>query len=329
MSTEIILAIGSLIVGFVFLIKGGDWLVVGASALAKRLGVSDLAIGLTIVAFGTSMPELVISLWANLQGNADICVANVVGSNIANILLILGVATLIRPITVGKSTIWKEIPFLILASIVFTIIANDWLLRQSTESTISFSDGLILLGMMALFLLYMSRANTVPVELESMPDEKTMAPWMPPLYVLIGIVLLVVGGNWVVSGAVQIARMAGVSDKLIGLTIVAVGTSLPELAASGMAAYRKKFDIAIGNVVGSSIFNILLILGVSSTIRALPVTPGMDVDIGIMLLATCLLFIVLFLGKRERSPKTEIGRYVGAVFVCLYASYIGWLVYNG
>ena len=324
-----VLAIISLIVGFVFLIKGGDWLVVGASALAKRLGVSDLAIGLTIVAFGTSMPELVISLWANLQGNADICVANVVGSNIANILLILGVAALIRPITVGKSTVWKEIPFLIVASIVFTVIANDWLLRQSANNTISFSDGLILLGMMALFLLYMSRAKTPPVELESMPDEKAMAPWLPPVYVLIGIVLLVVGGNWVVSGAVQIARMVGVSDKLIGLTIVAVGTSLPELAASGMAAYRMKFDIAIGNVVGSSIFNILLILGISSTVRALPVTPGMNLDIGVMLLATILLFAVMFLGKKQRTQKAEVNRYLGAIFVLLYASYIGWLVYNG
>mgnify|MGYP006293936581 CR=1 FL=1 len=329
MSTELMLAIGSLVAGFVFLVKGGDWLVIGASALAKRFGVSDLTIGLTIVAFGTSMPELVISLWANLQGNADICVANVVGSNIANILLILGVAALIRPIIVGKSTVWKEIPFLILASLVFTVMANDWLVWRSAENTISLGDGLILLGMMVLFLLYMSRAKVPPVELEIMPDEKAMAPWMPPFYVIIGIVLLVVGGNWVVGGAVQIARMIGVSDKLIGLTIVAVGTSLPELAASGMAAYRNKTDIAIGNVVGSSIFNILLILGVSSTVRALPVTGGMNLDIGAMLLATFLLFVVMFLGKKEPTRKTEVDRYEGAIFVLLYASYIGWLVYNG
>ncbi len=323
------LAIGSLVIGFIFLIKGGDWLVKGASALAIGLGVSDLVVGLTIVALGTSMPELVVSLWANLQGNADICVANVVGSNIANIFLILGLAALIHPVAVGKSTVWTEIPFLILSSVVFVVMANDRLLWQSLENMLSLGDGLILLGLLAVFLLYLGAASIQPVALENKPAEKTLSRGLAAFYIVVGLVLLSVGGNWVVGGAVQIARMLGVSDKIIGLTVVAIGTSLPELAASGIAAYRKKFDIAIGNVVGSSILNILLILGVSSTVRALPVTAGMNLDIGVMLAATFLLFIAMFAGRSKREKKSEVDRYEGAIFVFLYAGYIGWLVCHG
>ena len=323
------LAIGGLIVGFVLLIKGGDWLVKGASALAKYLGVSDLVVGLTIVALGTSMPELVISLWANLQGNADICVANVVGSNIANILLILGLVALVCPITVGRSTAWRESPFLILVSVVFMIMANDRVFWQSDENMLSLGEGLILLAMLAVFLLYMGMVGVQPVAVNLNSVEKTVPRGLAVFYVVIGLVLLVVGGNWVVGGAVQIAHTLGISDKVIGLTIVAIGTSLPELAATGMAAYRKKFDIAIGNVVGSSIFNILLILGVSSIVRTLPVTSGMNFDIGVMLAATVLLLAVMFLGRKDQEQKMEVDRSEGAVLVCLYAGYIGWLVYNG
>lgn len=322
-------AIGSLIIGFVFLIKGGDWLVKGASALARSLGISDLVVGLTVVALGTSLPELVISLWANLRGNPDICVANVVGSNIANIFLIFGLAALIRPITVGRSTVWRDIPFLIVASVVFMGMVNDRLFWQSPENMLSLGEGIVLLGMLGVFLLYMGVAGVQPVGLERAPTKKAMPHVLPVFYIVIGLVLLAVGGNWVVGGAVQVARMLGMSEKVIGLTIIAIGTSLPELAASGMAAYRKNFDIAIGNVVGSSIFNILLILGLSSTVRTLPVTSGMNLDIGVMLVATFLLFLVMFSGRKTYAPKIAVDRSEGAIFVCLYAGYIGWLVYNG
>ena len=309
-------------IGFVLVIKGADVFVKAASALAKRLRVSDLAIGLTVVAFGTSLPELAVNVTASVQGNAGITIGNIIGSNIANILLILGISGVIFPLVVTRGTVWKEIPLSVLAVVVVGIAANDRSLDGAALSSLSRIDGLILLCFFLIFLYY---SATIARSIEGMESSTVPAAYTLSriaLLMAIGFVALILGSKWVVDGAVRLATTLGVSEAVVGLTIVAVGTSLPELATSAAAAYRKNPDIAIGNVVGSNIFNIFFILGVSSVIRPIPFEPRANVDIAVLLVASLLLFACMFTGKRK-----VLDRWEASVFLVVYAAYIGVIAF--
>lgn len=312
------------VVGFIILIKGADLMVEGASSIAARFNFPSLVIGLTIVAFGTSAPELFVNLMASFNGNTDIAIGNVLGSNIANVLLILGIAAVIFPLSVQSSTVWKEIPFSLLAAVVLWLLVNDALLDGAANNFISRSDGFILLGFFSIFMVYVFEITRKHKSAEHEGDIKKLNLVRSLIYILLGFVGLVFGGKWIVEGAVHIAGLLGVSESLIGLTVVAVGTSLPELATSAVAAYRRNVDIAIGNVVGSNIFNIFFVLAISSSIKPLPFNAGSNFDIYVVILASALLFLFMFAGKRHR-----LERWQGIMFLLLYIGYTAMLVMKG
>ncbi len=318
------LELGLLLVGFVFLILGSDWLVKGASALAKSYKVPDIVIGLTIVSFGTSMPELLVSMMAAANGNADIAIGNVLGSNIANILLILGISAMIFPLRVKRNTTWKEIPLSLFAAVLLGLLAYFGFESLPGKPRIGRGDGIILLVAFAGFMWYIfdlvKKDKGAPYEEHFDP----MPMWKSALLILGGIGVMGWGGKLCVDNAVILARSWGVSEALIGLTIVAVGTSLPELATSAMAAWKKETDIAVGNVVGSNIFNILWILGASATITPLPFRNEISFDFAATIGASLLLFLFMFVGKRH-----ELGRWKGALFVAIYIVYIFFLINRG
>ena len=312
------------IVGFYVLIKGADILVEGSSSLARRFNISDLVIGLTVVAFGTSTPELFVNIIASLKGNTDIAIGNVLGSNISNIFLILGISSLIYPLRVTQGTVWKEIPFSLLAIIALGIMVNRPFIDNAEQSIISRSDGLLLLLFFSIFIYY---SCSIAADLEGMDEHVPSAEY--PIFrsvimVVIGFVCLILGGKWIVDGAVKIATSFGMSESLIGLTIVAVGTSLPEMAASAAAAYKKKADIAVGNVIGSNIFNVLFVLGISSVIKPLPFAYSSNLDIGMVIFASLLLFLSMFTFK-----KHSLDRWEGGVFLIFYLIYITYRVCTG
>jgi cation:H+ antiporter len=310
-----------MILGFVLLIKGADFLVDGSSSIARQFNVSDLVIGLTVVAFGTSAPELFVNIVASINGNTDIAVGNVLGSNIANILLILGVSSLIHPLTVTKGTVWKEIPFSLLAALVLGILANDQFIDKKDVSSLTRSDGLILFCFFIIFLYY---SVTIAREIEGMerhvPSRKNDLT-KSVLLILAGFAGLIIGGKFVVDGAVRLALHFGLSQSLVGLTIVAVGTSLPELATSAVAAYKKNMEIAVGNVVGSNIFNIFFVLGISAIIKPLPFQTRSNIDIGMVIFASLLMFVFMFTGK-----KRSFDRWEGVVSLILYAAYLTFII---
>lgn len=308
------------VIGFFILIKGAGLLVDGASAIADKFKISPLVIGLTIVAFGTSAPELAVNIFASAAGSSEIAIGNIIGSNIANILLILGVSALIYPLTSKKNTVWKEIPLCLLAVVVVGLMANDFLIDGASFSGLSRIDGLVLLSFFIIFIYY---SFGIAKQQES-PDDceiKNLNLVKSIFYIVIGLIGLVVGGNWIVSGAIKLASGFGISESLIGLTVVAIGTSLPELATSAIAAYKKQTDIAIGNVVGSNIFNIFWILGISSVIRPLPFNPANNIDFLIMIIATVILFIIMFIGK-----KRIIERWQGIAMISIYVAYTLFLI---
>lgn len=311
------------VLGFVFLIKGADLLVEGASSLAKKFKINDLVIGLTIVAFGTSAPELFVNLSASFNGSTEIAIGNILGSNIANILLILGVTALIQPIKVQNSTIWKEIPFSLLAVIIIGIMANDIFIDGAKNSVLSRSDGFILIAFFSIFMYYIveiSKKN--PAALIDEEGIKKMSNLKSIGFIVVGLIGLVFGGEWIVNGAVKIAEGIGMSKSVIGLTVIAIGTSLPEMATSIVAAYKGKSDIAIGNVVGSNIFNVFWILGLSSIIKPLPFLASSNTDILVAIFSSALLFPFMFVGKKHQLDKWQ-----GVLFLCLYAAYIVYLVF--
>ncbi len=312
------------IAGFVIMIKGADFLVDGAASLAKRFNISNLVIGLTVVSFGTSAPELVVNILASFSGNTDIAIGNILGSNIANILLILGVSAIIYPLTVHKNTVKKEIPYSFFVVVVLAFLVSDIFLDEASSAMLSRVDGIVLIILFSIFIIYTYRISKETNELPEDVEIKKMSVMKAVILVLIGMVGLVLGGHWIVEGAVEIATQLGMSQAFIGLTIVAVGTSLPELATSAVAAYKKNTDIAIGNVVGSNIFNITWILGVSSIINPLVFSAHNMVDLGVVLVATLLLLIMIFAGRKYTLSKIE-----GAIFLLLYFAYIAYLVYEG
>ncbi len=326
---HMLLSIFLLLIGFVLLIKGADWMVDGSSSVARRLHVSDLVIGLTIVAFGTSAPELVVGLASAFSGNTDIAIGNVLGSTIANTLLILGVSAIITPLKVNRNTVWKEIPLAFLAVLMLGILANDTILDDKLINDLSRGDGLVFLGFFIVFLYYtFGVASKTPEEIAedslSTNDEPLLTWKMSITLILAGLMGLVAGGQLVVSQAVSLALSWGVSETLVGFTIVAVGTSLPELVTSAIAARKGKTDIAIGNVIGSNIFNIFWILGITSLIAPIPFAETLNIDLGVGVLAMGSVFVALFIGKRH-----QIERWQGGLGIIAYAVYLGYLIWRG
>ena len=310
-----------LIGGLALILLGANGLTDGAAAVAKRFNISDLVIGLTIVAFGTSAPELVISTMAALGGSADMAIGNVVGSNIFNVLAIIGVTAMVMPIKVGEGTMSKEIPLMILCSFVIAFMANDILLDGDSSNVISRIDGLVLLGFFLIFLRYtfaIARSGSEEAEGEKI---KEMPIWKSVLFILGGLAGLIYGGQLFVDGASGIASSLGVSESIIGLTIVAGGTSLPELATSVTAALKKNPGIAIGNVIGSNLFNVFFVLGCSSTIAPLPMGGINNVDMVVLVGSAVLFWIVGWFFKKRTITRVE-----GALLVACYVAYTVYLI---
>lgn len=310
---------GLIIVGFVFLIKGADWLVGGASGLAKKHHVSDLVIGLTIVAFGTSAPELVVNSVASLDKHSDIVYGNIIGSNIFNLFVILGIVAIIFPISVQRSMIKKEIPFSLAITVLLLILSNAVLGQK--ESALSRIDAGILLILFIGFIYYTFKNSSAEQETGEIQDVplSNLKIWS---LILLGLGLLVAGGRMVVTGAENIAEAFGVSEKIIALTIVAAGTSLPELVTSAVAASKKNSDIAVGNVIGSNIFNMLFVISISGLINPIAYLTTFNREMFLLIGGTILVVIYMFLGKR----RNRIDRWEGAVLLGIFIIYTAYLI---
>ncbi len=310
-------------VGFVLLIKGADWLIEGAADLARRFRIPEIVIGLTVVAFGTSAPELAVNVIASVGGNNGLAIGNVVGSNIANILLILGVAGTMTNLTVKTNTVWREIPFSLFAAIILAYMVNDFWVADAATNMISRADGLVLVALFILFLFYTFHLGKNNLT-EELPDAENRPLWKSIGLLVLGLTGLVVGGEWIVNGAVALARLFGYSESFVGFTIVAIGTSLPELATVVTAVRKGNTDLAIGNVIGSNIFNIFWVLGLSATIS--PMTFNSEDNFSIVLNVGCsaILFALLFIGKRHTLQKWQ-----GALMLFGYLAYISFLTIGG
>lgn len=312
-----------LIGGLLLILLGANGLTDGAASVAKRFNIPSIVIGLTIVAFGTSAPELTVSVSSALKGSADLAIGNVVGSNVFNTLMIVGCTALFAPIAVTRNTLIKEIPLCILSAIVLFICANDILLDGSSENVISITDGWVLLCFFAIFLSYTFAIATGGNQAEEGEEIVQMPIWKSVLYIAGGLTGLIIGGNFFVDGASGIARNLGVSESVIGLTLVAGGTSLPELATSIVAALKKNPEIAIGNVIGSNLFNIFFVLGCSASITPLHLAGINNIDLLTLIGASLLLWLVgVFFGKRT------ITRIEGSLMVLCYVAYTAFLIYQ-
>ena len=299
-----------LIIGFVLLVKGADWFVDGVSGIAERFGIPQLVIGLTIVAMGTSAPEAAVSITAALQGTADITIGNIVGSNILNILIILGISACITTLSVAKSTVKIEIPFMI--AVTFLLLGLGW------NGSINFVEGIILWAVFIVYLIYLFfMAKNNPEEVDE--EDKSSSWWQLLLFTVVGLVLIVWGSDVTVDAATSIARIIGLSERFIGLTIVALGTSLPELFTSVMAARKGNADIAIGNIVGSNIFNILFVVGTSALVTTIPFAAGFRIDTLIAVAAAVLLLVCCF-----RNQK--LNRAAGITMLVGYVAYFVYLM---
>lgn len=294
-----------LLAGFAILIKGADFLVNGASSAAKKYGISNLAIGLTVVAFGTSMPELIVSLLAAINDQNDASFGNVIGSNNFNLLFILGVVGIIYPLVVQRNTVKYEIPLSLLAALVLYLLVNDKMLNSHSENTLDRLDSAILLLLFIGFLVYIYKTMSQASDLDQQGSIKIYTMPVSMMMIAIGLGMLIGGGKLVVDSAIAIAHNYGLSEKFIGLTILAAGTSLPELATSAVAAYRKNPDIAIGNVVGSNIFNIFFILGITGLINPMSYNTAMNFDLYVLLGSTILLMIFMFTFRKRKLDRGE------------------------
>ncbi len=303
-----------LVVGFALLVKGADWLVDGASSFAKQLGVTDLVIGLTVVAFGTSMPEFVVNMVSVADGATDLAITNILGSNSINTLVILGCSALVYPVVAQRDTIRIDIPLNILAGVMvaaFVLVTMPF----ETFKGLSRIEGMTLLTIFAAFLIHTVR--TAKQDVPAQDNTAALPLWKCMLLVLLGLVCLVAGGEMIVKSATTVARRFGVAESVIGLTVVALGTSLPELATSVVAAFKRNSDIAIGNVVGSNIFNVFFILGTSALIKPLPVYQNIETDIFLTAFSAALVWLLLIINK-----KRTITRFGGAVMLIVYAAYL-------
>ena len=306
--------------GLALIVFGADWLVDGASGIARRFGLSEFVIGLTIVGMGTSAPEMVVSFIGAIQGNADIAIGNVVGSNIMNTLLILGVTALILPMVITPSNWKRDIPMNILITVLLIVLGLEFTLFHFGVNGLSRWDGGILI---ALFIGYMilSFKGNKPDEEDSPAKQRSI--WMCLLLIAAGIAGLAFGGELFVNNATELAREMGVSDKFIAITILAGGTSMPELATCVVAAAKKKGQLALGNIIGSNVFNILLILGGSALIHPLSFEHITYVDLGVLLVSALALLGAGFVGKKKMIDRLD-----GVLFLLIWAGYMAWLVYN-
>lgn len=319
---EIFLQVLLLIFGFVILIKGADWLVSGASSVASHFKVSKQLIGLTIVAFGTGAPELAVSISSLASGNTDMLLGNVIGSNILNILLLIGVAAMFNPIRVNKNTISKELPLLLLISTALVILFMDTSIVGAIENTISRADAIICILFFAVFLYYiisMTRKNRAEKKKVEKPQYKIGKSW---LFVILGLIGVIAGSQFVVSSASYVAGVIGVSERMIALTVVAFGTSLPELVTTITAARKDESELLVGNIIGSNIFNICVVLGVPVAIFG-TITPDSfeAIDIVMLLGST----VLLWLCARKGSPIT---RREGFLMLMVFALYYGYIIYG-
>lgn len=313
---EVLLQLGLLALGFALLVKGADWFVEGASRLAERFGIPQLVIGLTIVAMGTSLPEAAVSVSAALKGSAEITIGNIVGSNIMNVLVILGLTAVITPVAVQRSTVRYEIPYVILVSAIL------WALGSTGDRLLRVPDGLILWGLMLFYLAYLlamaKRGQPLPEEGAEQSDQP-MPVWKMLLMIVLGAAMIVLGSNLAVDAATELALIFGMSERLIGLTIVAFGTSLPELVTSVTAAIKGKADIAVGNIVGSNIFNILFVVGTSALITPVEYAVDFFVDSVVCIGSAVLLWLCVIRNKR-------LGRLDGALMLVCYGGYFIYLI---
>lgn len=313
------------ILGIVLIIAGANYLTEGASALARRFGVSPLVVGLTIVAFGTSSPELIVSLLSALKGNSDIAMGNVVGSNIFNVLVIGGINALVIPITITRSTVRREIPLMILACLVLSVMALDRVFAGTgaTENILSRSEGIVLLCFFLIFLTYtFAIAKGDPSDPHTAPAPTKHYPlWLLVVFIIGGLGGLVLGGELFVDAASSIARTLGMSEGFIGLTIVAAGTSLPELATSVAAALKKEPEIAVGNIVGSNLFNIFFILGTTATVTPIHIGGVSTLDFTMMSFAALLLYVFAVLFGQRVIKRAE-----GAVLFLCFVLYTAYLI---
>lgn len=312
-----------LIVGFLLLVKGADLFVEGSSKIAKALNIPPIIIGLTIVAFGTSTPEAAVSISASIAGSEGISIGNVIGSNLVNISLILGLTAIISPLEVQKKTIVKEIPLALLGSAALLVLVLDVPLQGLESGVLTRGDGIILLLLFAVFLYYIVEVaikskNNQNYLLEKPADNNSKVISLVKLS--IGLAGLVGGGWLVVKFGKEIALSLGMSETLVGLTIVAIGTSLPELVTSVTAAFKKESEIALGNIIGSNIFNIMFVLGVSSTIRPLEILPEILFDIALMILLTLILLIF------ATTQKRKITRVEGLILLGTYLAYLVYII---
>lgn len=312
-----------IIAGFVFLIKGADYLVDSATSLAKRFKISDLVVGLTIIAFGVSAPEMVVSVMSSISGHTDIAIGSILGGNIVKILLILGVAALIYPLKIKHSVAWRDIPLSLLAVLVIGFMVNDKVIDGDNFSILSRVDGIILLCFFAIFIYYiytvaMHSKATIHNTTKQYSVLKSLG-----LFVL-GMTGLIIGGRLAVTGAIELTSAWGVSERLVGLTVIAIGTSLPELFTSAVAAYKRNADIAVGGIVGSNILNIFWVLGISAVIRPMPFDLLNNLDIFVLLSATTLIMLWIVLSK-----KYILTRWQGGIMIFLYLAYLSYLVYMG
>jgi len=307
-----------LVIGFGLLIKGAGWMVDGSSSLAKKSNVPDLLIGLTIVAFGTSAPELVVNVFASMDKRYDIIFGNVIGSNNFNLFVILGIVGLITPIAVKSSTVNKEIPISFFALLFLYVLCNGFF--SGKDYLLTRWDGMILFGLFILFLFYIYKQL---INSHEDLEDKTVIHSKLKISILIlgGLAGLIIGGKLVVDAAIDLALSIGISQQVIGLTIVAAGTSLPELTTSVIAAFKRNSDIAIGNVIGSNIFNILLILSISSFVNPIAFNPKFNVDMYLLGIGTLLLLIAMFTGKKHKLDRWE-----AALFVIIYIGYTIYLL---
>lgn len=321
----ILSALVLLALGFYVLIKGADVLVEGASVLASKLGVSELVVGLTVVAFGTSLPELIVSLIAASEGSADLAIGNVIGSNIANILLIIGISASIKPLTVHRVTVWREILFSMAAGGVLALLVADEFLGSSQFFGLDRIDGVILVTFFALFLYYSFGKTSVDSHANDNSEKEVASLANTFFKTFVGIIMLGFGGQLIVGNATSIAELFSIEGGIIGLSIVAFGTSAPELAASIAAVRSDKTDIAVGNVVGSNLFNTFWVLGLSAIITPLPFNANTYVDVLVAGLAGSLMFVLMAFAH----PKHTLVRRNGYMFIALYGVYLISLIIRG
>ncbi len=309
-----------LLAGFVILIKGADFLVDGASSLAKKYNISPLIIGLTIVSFGTSAPEIAVNIFSSINGKSEALFGNILGSNMFNLMFILGISGLIYPLVVQKNTVKYEVPYSLLAAIIVFILVNDQWLWGAEENVLSTYDSVILLVFFVLFLLYIYRS----MQTQGVNDDIKIKEYSKLKSILLsvgGVIMLVGGGKLTLDSALHLAQLFGLSEKLIGLTILAVGTSLPELATSVVAALKKNTDIAIGNVIGSNIFNIFLVLGISGLVSPIPFNLALNTDLYVLMGGTIILMISMV-----TLTKSKLDRWEAFVLLVAYLSYIIYLI---